>query len=347
MTADILLKALFGCLPVLAFLGALLHFDSFKLVRFQIVLLTLIAGGIAAVAGYFMNSSVIGGLDIAHSDFVRFGAPLIEESLKAIVVIALIQTNRIGFAFDAAILGFAAGAGFALVENFYYLNVAYDNHLAVWVIRGFGTAIMHGGATAIFAMMGHILSLNTKIPRALQYLPGLAMAVALHTAFNYFLSYPIMSAIAMMLTLPAALAVILKRDQKSIHHWLEVDFSQHKKLLTQIRAGDYEKSEAGRFLAKLHRRFDRLVVDKMVYYIELHTELILAAEEVLEAHEQGEKISVSAETKQKLVLLHEVEQEIGKIGLLALRPHLHFNRHEFWEIYMLEKEAGFAHAHAH
>jgi len=342
-----LLKALFGSLPVLVFLGALLHFDSFKLVRFPIVLFTLIAGGIAAIAGYFINSYVMSGLEIAHLDFAHFGAPLIEESLKAIVVIALIQTNRIGFTFDAAILGFAAGTGFALVENFYYLNIAYDNHLAVWVIRGFGTAIMHGGATAIFAMMGHILSLNPKNPRTVRYLPGLAIAVALHTAFNYFLGYPIMSTIVMMLMLPTTMAITLKRDQKSIHHWLEIDFSQHKKLLTQIRAGDYEKSEAGRFLAKLHKRFDRLVVDKMVYYIELHTELILAAEEVLEAHEKGEKISVSAETKEKLVLLHEVEQEIGKTGLLALRPHLHFNRHEFWEIYMLEKEARFAHAHAH
>jgi protease PrsW len=347
MTADLLLKALFGCLPVLVFLGALLYFDSFKLVRFPIVLFTLIAGGFAAVSGYFINSYVMGGLDIAYSDYMRFGAPLIEESLKAIVVIALIHTNRIGFTFDAAILGFAAGTGFAIVENFYYLSVADNNQLARWVIRGFGTAIMHGGTVAIFAMMGHILSLNAKTPRPVQYLPGLAIAVTLHTAFNYFLSYPVMSTIAMMLTLPAAMAVILKRDQKSIHHWLEVDFSQHKKLLTQIRSGDYEKSEAGRFLSKLHQRFDHLVVDKMVYYIELHTELILAAEEVLEAHEKGEKISVSEKTKEKLVLLREVEQEIGKTGLLALRPHLHFNRHEFWEIYMLEKEAGFAHAHAH
>ncbi|NNE42061.1 MAG: hypothetical protein HKN14_14210, partial [Marinicaulis sp.] len=78
-----------------------------------------------------------------------------------------------------------------------------------------------------------------------------------------------------------------------------------------------------------------------------HTELILAAEEVLSAHERGETKSVSAETKEKLVLLHEVEQEIGKTGLLALRPHLKFNRHEFWELYMLEKEAGFAHPRAH
>lgn len=347
MATDLLLKALFGCFPVLLFLSTLVHFDSFKLVRLRIVLFTITAGGIAALFGYLINNYLMGATNADYIDYMHFGAPFVEELLTAVIIIALIQTNRIGFAFDAAILGFAAGTGFALVENFYYLGAAGDRHLTVWVIRGFGTAIMHGGTTAIFAMMGHILSLRATTPHPVHYLPGLGIAVLMHGAFNYFLSFPVTSTIIMMLALPTAATVALRRDQKSIHDWIKVDFTEHQKLLAQIKSGEYEHSEAGRFLTKLHDRFDRRVVDKMVYYIELHTELILAAEAVLEAHEQGEKISVSGETKEKLLLLHELEQEIGKTGLLALRPHLHFNRHEFWELYMLEKEAGFAHPHAH
>ena len=347
MAGDLLLKALFGCLPVLTFLGALVHFDSFKLVRWPIVITTLIAGGLAAVAAFFINQNMMGTLNLPFSDYMHFGAPFIEEGLTALIVIALIQTNRIGFVFDAAILGFAAGTGFALIENFYYLAAVGDAHLAVWVIRGFGTALMHGGSTAIFAMLGHLLCLRTQNPTPFHYLPGFAIAVTMHSAFNFFLVNPVMSTIVMMLAFPAVMAILLRRDKKSIHHWLEVDFAAHKKLLDDIRSGNFEKSEAGRFLAKMHERFDNAMVDKMVYYIELHTELILAAEGLLEAHERGEDKHIDDETKTKLTLLHEVESEIGKTGMLALRPHLHFNRHEFWEIYMLEKEAGFKHAHAH
>ena len=347
MDSDILLKALFGCLPVLVFLGALVHFDSFKLVRFPTVIFTIIAGGIAAYLGYIIEIHVLHDLHVSMNDLMHFGAPVIEELLTALVIVLLIQTNRIGFAFDAAILGFAAGAGFALVENFYFLNAPEERSIALWVIRGFGTAIMHGGTTAIFAMMGHILALTAKRPNPLHYLPGLGLAVLLHSGFNWFLEYPVISTVVMMIALPAAMTLILQRDRKSIHDWIEVDFDKHKSLLRDIRDGNYEKSEAGRFLIKLHDRFDRGMIDKMVYYIELHTELIIAAEELLIAHENGEKKSIDTETKEKLVLLHEVEQEIGKTGMLALRPHLQFNRHEFWEIYMLEKEAGFAHAHAH
>jgi len=347
MLADILSKALLGSLPVLLFLSALVHFDAHKLVRLPIVLFTLAGGAAAAAAAYLINTYLIGVLNVEFTNYMRLGAPFIEEILKALIVVILIQTNRVGFAFDSAILGFAAGAGFALAENFYYLHAAGGGHIAVWVIRGFGAAIMHGGATAIFAMMGHVITLKNPALGVLGYLPGLALAIALHSAFNFFLKFPVSSTVVMMLALPAIMTVILRRDQKSIHDWLQVDFAEHKKLLEHIRSGEYEHSGAGRFLAKLRDRFDKGVVDKMVYYIELHTELVLTAEEVLQARENDEKILISTETREKLLRLHALEKEIGKTGLLALRPHLHFNRHELWELYMLEKEAGFKHPHAH
>ena len=53
---------------------------------------------------------------------------------------------------DAAIYGFAVGTGFALVENVYYLLSLPGAPAALWIVRGFGTAVMHGGTTAILAM---------------------------------------------------------------------------------------------------------------------------------------------------------------------------------------------------
>ena len=62
--------------------------------------------------------------------------------------------HRIGFLVDAAIYGFAVGAGFALAENLYYLHLAAEAGMGTWIVRGFGTALMHGGTTALFAVMG-------------------------------------------------------------------------------------------------------------------------------------------------------------------------------------------------
>ena len=50
--------------------------------------------------------------------------------------------------------GFAVGTGFAFVENLYYLYTFPEANIGTWIVRGFGTAMMHGGTTAVFAMMG-------------------------------------------------------------------------------------------------------------------------------------------------------------------------------------------------
>jgi hypothetical protein len=57
------------------------------------------------------------------------------------------------FLVDAAQLGFAVGAGFAVVENIQYLRSLADASIALWLVRGLGTAVLHGATTAIFAMM--------------------------------------------------------------------------------------------------------------------------------------------------------------------------------------------------
>ena len=49
-------------------------------------------------------------------------APLTEEAAKAVFIIWLLVRRRLGFAVDAAIAGFAVGAGFAVVENLDYLQ---------------------------------------------------------------------------------------------------------------------------------------------------------------------------------------------------------------------------------
>ncbi len=342
-----LLNAILGILPVSVFLAALVHFDTFKLVPLKTVIFVTALGAAAAIASYFANGAMLAQVSIGFENYRLYGAPLIEEILKALIIIALMRTNRIGFAFDAAILGFAVGAGFAVVENFYYLQVLGVDQTAVWTIRGFGTAIMHGGVTAIFAMTTHLLTVTQAKPNPFFYIPGYIIAITIHSGFNYFLEFPVTSTISVMLIQSAVLAVLLRRDKKSIHDWIAVDFDHHRILLAQIRSGNFSEGKLGKLINELRKRFDTVIVDKIISYIELHTELVLAAEEILIAHERGEKTVVSKEMKEKIASLDAAESEIGKTSHLVLRAHLQFSRHEFWELYMLEKEAGFKHPHVH
>jgi RsiW-degrading membrane proteinase PrsW (M82 family) len=69
--------------------------------------------------------------------YSRYVAPVVEELLKGVVIVALIHAHRIGFLVDAAIFGFAVGTGFALVENTYFLKIVEDAGIGTWIVRGF------------------------------------------------------------------------------------------------------------------------------------------------------------------------------------------------------------------
>src|SRR5210317_1736491 len=114
MLSDLLIRAPVGLLPVLIFLVILLYMDSYKLVSFRTVLVVILAGALLPVAGYWINGYLIAELGWDLQLYSRYAAPVIEEGLKASVMIFLFRTNRIGFLVDSAILRFAVGAGFGV-----------------------------------------------------------------------------------------------------------------------------------------------------------------------------------------------------------------------------------------
>lgn len=336
MSFDFFLKAPIGLLPVLIFLAVLLHLDTFRMVSLYIILRVMAAGGFLAAASYILNDQAMAATGIPFADYSRYVAPVLEETLKAGVIVYLFVRNRIGFMVDAAILGLAVGAGFALVENIYQLYVFHDANLGVWIVRGFGTAIMHGGATAIFGVVAQSMTERHSQFNVALYLPGLLLAIVLHSAFNHFPGSPIIAAAAALIVLPLILFFVFAKSEHKIHDWLLHDYETHEHLLEEIRSGAFTHSEAGRFMTDLAARFEPAVVADMFSYIQLHTELVLRAEKVLLAREKGEKVPFEQADREHFDTLHALERKIGRTGLLALWPHLHFSRQELCELYELE-----------
>ena len=181
---DELVRVAFAFLPVLVFLSALRLLDSYKLVSLRKVG-SMLAGGVAAAAVcYFINTAIFQVFPNDQYQYAHFGAPVVEESVKSVSWIFLIATARVAFLVDSAICGFAAGAGFALVENVFYMQVLVDTGLGVWLLRGFGTAVMHGGVAAIGAFVSVYLFESRKWRGVRQFAPGLVSAMLLHSFFN-------------------------------------------------------------------------------------------------------------------------------------------------------------------
>ncbi len=324
--------------PVLVFLAAMLFFDSYKLVSFREVVMTLTAGAVLAVVGYFVNGALSAAMHMSFADYSHNIAPLVEEGLKAIAVFYLFARNRVGFLIDAAIMGFAVGTGFALVENFYLLFAFPDASPVLWMVRGFGTAIMHGGATALFALFVQALIERRMRPAIVLGVVAFLMSVGLHALFNHLASLPLVATVMILILLPILFMLVFTKSEHGVHEWLWHDYETHQHLLAEIRSGAYRDSPNGRFIEALSQRFSEEMAAVIFEYIQLHTELVLRSEQISIARERGETLPVVQEDKDKFKRMHALAHNIGWTAMLVLWPHLHFTRRELWELSELEHE---------
>lgn len=333
---DVVVPLLVGLAPVLGFLAVLVLLESYKLVRLATVVAVVAAGAGVAVLCYFLNGWLLGVLGWDLAPYSRYVAPVVEEFVKAAIVGVLVHTHRVGFLVDGAILGFAVGAGFAVVENLHYMRLVPDAGLGTWIVRGFGTAIMHGGATAVYTMA--TLALVERVrPRVLAFVPGFALAVALHSLYNHMFLPPKLATLAVLLSVPPLILLVFHRSQAAVGDWLGRGFDSDAERLAVIQSGRFADSPIGRYLGTLRSRFEGPVVADLLCYLRLYTELAMRAKGLMMMRENGFDLPVDDETKAKFEEMRYLEKSIGRTGLLALQPVLPMSQKELWQLHMLGK----------
>ncbi len=324
-----------GILPVIAFLIALVLLDSYKLVRFRWVLGLLATGGLlAAIAGQ-INPALIDALGIPALEYRRYVGPPVEELLKGLVIAVAIARSRIGFLVDAAVWGFAIGAGFAAVENIHYFVVLGEPNLTVWMIRGFGTAIMHGGATSLMAVSSQLLTDRHDSVRPRWFVPGFVLATAVHSFFNHFVLSPRLSTLLLLVFLPFLFVLVFRASEKATHSWLAAGFDSDQELLEVIRRGEFSESRLGDYLKALKRQFPPEVVADMLCLIRLHLELSIRAKGVLLMQKAGFEAPADPEVDARFDELRYLERSVGPTGRLALAPIFSMSSRDLWQFHTL------------
>jgi len=329
------MKILIGILPVLVFLLALIFMDSYKLVRIKTLGLVICGGAAAAGLGFLANSELIGFFQNDFTFYSRYVAPLIEESLKAAVLVFFFRSHRIGFLVDAAILGFATGAGFSVVENIHFLNSAAGANIIVWIVRGLGTAMMHGATTAAFASMTKVMTDQRRKGTWTAALPGLGLAFALHSAFNHFILPPLAATAVMLIALPLIAINVFVASERSTRKWLEIGFDTDVELLGLVSAGRFSSSKIGRYLLSMKDKFSGEVMADLFCLIRLHLELSISAKGLLLMKEAGMPVVPDPGIREKFEELEYLKKSVGPTGMMTVSPILHRSRRDLWELHML------------
>ncbi|MBP1653814.1 MAG: hypothetical protein H6Q28_370 [Bacteroidetes bacterium] len=327
--------ALVSLLPVMLFLGALVFLDSYKLVTFRSVLVAVAAGVASAAIASGIAGVVTGVLEAPPVPYSRYVAPVVEECLKAVLPVWLLLRKRIGFLVDAAVYGFAVGAGFALLENVTYLFTVSDSNPLLWLVRGLGTALMHGGVTAMVAVLGRSMLERKSGNLGAAVVPGLIGAIAIHSIFNHFFMSPVTSAFATVVGVPAVMAVVFRFSEKSTQEWLGVGFDTDQNLLEMITTGVLTETHVGQYLQTLQDRFPGEVVADMLCLLRLQVELSIRAKAVMLMREAGFAPEPDPEVREKLAEMDFLERSIGKTGMLAIHPFLSAGARNRWQLELL------------
>jgi RsiW-degrading membrane proteinase PrsW (M82 family) len=337
MGIDEALRVTLALLPVLMFLAALRALDSYKLVSLRTVGTALAAGVAAAVICYVINTIIFRQLQGSQDQYIHFGAPVVEELAKGAFWIFLIVTARVAFMVDSAICGFAVGAGFALLENMSYLQVLRGRGLGVWLMRGFGTAVMHGGVAAIGAFIPVYLAESRQWRGLRQFAPGLVVAMMLHSLFNQGMLSPAGETAATIAGLPLIFMVVFYFSERSLHRWLGGKLDQDIDMIAMIARGEFNETPQGAYLMTLNDAFPPEVRGDMLTFLHLTLELSARAKGDLMLREAGLEVPPDPALEGHFKELRYLEKSIGPTGMLAIRPLLSQTPRDLWEMHHLKR----------
>jgi RsiW-degrading membrane proteinase PrsW (M82 family) len=172
----------------LLFLYFIRRFDLFGTGKFYFNIATLLWGVIAYFLAAKINVAMINAGWASRDQVIRLTAPVVEEFLKALILIYLVYRADFNYIVDGAIYGFGAGIGFAIMENYEYVMGHSAIALAVAVARVFSTNLIHATACGV---IGTVLAYRRGNPAWQSWIfvvLGYAFSISFHIGFNTMVS---------------------------------------------------------------------------------------------------------------------------------------------------------------
>lgn len=319
---------LISLLPIACYLFLLRETDAFRMMQWRRVMCS-IAYGIACAAILWAFSLCWKAFHDGQGWQATWVSPILEEILKALILLFFISRQRMAFLCEAMIYGASVGGGFALVENILYIQLVPDMALGTAIIRGFGTALLHMGCTALIASLALF---NNRWWRLLAFLPG----ILIHWLHNMQLFTPFVQLFVVVVVFLLLFMAIDIINNHYITRWLDSTLNDDVNTLLAFRRGEFANTRTGQYLKDIGSHFEQEVFFDMIVYVRLYIELSLAAKSRLMLRESGfETPETIEERKLREANVEELRQlrlRIPRLGRRLLMPIVHENTANEWAI---------------
>jgi RsiW-degrading membrane proteinase PrsW (M82 family) len=259
-------------LPLL-FLYIIYALDLYASGKFRTVVTCFVWGLVAFGLAFAVNTAVKGtlledrlGMDGFRSMTVTvvLVAPIVEEILKSLVLIYLGRRPDFTYFVDGAIYGFAAGIGFSVLENLFYLSqpAAAGQGTLLVVSRSFSTCLMHGSASALVGVSIGRFRYGHGWTRTLSAVLGWGAAIALHMGFNRVVQYWegaafLLGAVGLGVGGVGLIALFIRWGLAEERHWIEETLGMEMRVTAKEKALVRQLDSVQELLKPVEARFGR------------------------------------------------------------------------------------------
>ncbi len=140
----------------------------------------MVAFFVAAVAqNHLLYNNVLN-----YQQLSLFSAPLLEELLKAAILILMAWRGAILYTTQAATYGFAVGVGFGIAENLFLITITSDLTLQQTLVRVLSAGLMHAFTGAIIGALIGVSVVHGRRRRTASTLLGLLLTMLFHGLYN-------------------------------------------------------------------------------------------------------------------------------------------------------------------
>ncbi len=298
--------------------------DLYKTGEFKFVLICFAAGGAAYGLAAVINPTPLRLNWVDYNQMVRYLAPVVEETLKALILLILVRRPKFTYFVDGAIYGFATGIGFAICENYEYIFGHTSVAMAVAINRVISTNLMHAAATATVGIVLGWARLQKPALRSGASVGGLALAMLLHMVFNNLVTrvtsgWLLLYAVLIGGGAAGLIALMIRRGLKEERAWIQEKLGITDRVERQEVAAVENIARADDVLKRLAVTFGPAAAAKIEKLLYTQARLGILRKTVEKMSDEGMRRGIQAEIDQLHSEMEQARRAIGSYAMVYLR----------------------------
>jgi RsiW-degrading membrane proteinase PrsW (M82 family) len=307
----------------LIFLYVVYQLDLYKTGTFHYIVYCFLWGGLAFVGAYYVNPATAEVSSLSWDTIVRFIAPVVEEILKALILIYLVRKINFTYFVDGAIYGFGVGIGFAVFENYQYL-LGSSAALNLALSRVVSTNLMHATASAFVGIALGLSRFQRFSGRVILLVSGWLGAMSVHIAFNNLVTrvssgYLLLYAAISGFIGAGLIALAIKRGLAEEKTWIEETLGAADRVTSGEAQVVHRLENLQKILAPLAKKFGSQKASQIERFLLLQARLGILRKTLEKLTDESMKAAVSAQMAEIREEMDSARRSVGTYCMLYLR----------------------------